>query len=171
MKLRIYGFDFVIEYSFLLLISFAVLLNAKDLEHLLLFSALHEIGHITALTILGGRIDRLTLSFYGLALKYSTELSALKEFFVVISGPLVNYLLFLLFGDEINLLLFVINVLPVYPLDGGRVAKILLPNAYKYVSAASLLISLIFSIYLLMTYHSFSLVLIFCYLLVYNILS
>lgn len=169
MKLRLFNFDFVIEYSFFLLLSFALLLGAKDIAYLLLFSSLHELGHIIALLCVGGRIDKLTLSFYGLALRYSSALSSIKELLVIISGPIVNLILYIILKDDINLLLFALNILPVYPLDGGRIFRICMPKASKPVSVITLIIIIAFSIYSLIFYHSFSLILISLYLLAYSL--
>ena len=170
MRLKLFNFDFIIEYSFLLLLSFALLLGAQDIALLLLFSSLHELGHIIALLCLGGKIDKLTLSFYGLALKYSSSLTNIKEFTVIICGPIVNLFLYFILKDDINLLLFILNILPVYPLDGGRALRIGLPKISKPISIVTLAVIIVFSFYLIICYHSFSLILISCYLLAYSLL-
>lgn len=169
MKIRLFGFEFVLEYSFLLILCFAIVFNADDLERLLLFSALHETGHIIALLLFGGKIDKLTLSFYGLALKYSTRLGNFREAVVIACGPLVNLILYLILKDDINLLLFLLNTAPVFPLDGGRIAKIIFPFFSKYISAAALILISALAVYSVIAFKSFSLALISCYLIVYSI--
>ncbi len=169
MKLRLFNVDFVIEYSFFLLLSFALLFGAKDISYLLLFSSLHESGHIIALLCLGGKIDKLTLSFYGLALRYSSALSSIRELMVIICGPLVNFILYIIIRDDINLLLFILNILPIYPLDGGRILRICLPKLSKPISIIALVAVIAFSLYLIIFYHSFSLILISLYLLAYSL--
>lgn len=170
MKIRVFGFDFFLEYSFLLMLSFAIIFGAEDIGYLLLFSSLHEIGHIAALMLVGGKVSRLTLSFYGLALKYDTKLSNIREIIVILFGPLVNLILYIILKDDINLILFALNILPIYPLDGGRIIKILLPDASRIISIVSLIIVTVFSVYLIIVYHSFSMILISVYLLAYSIL-
>lgn len=66
------------------------------------------------------------------------SLLSLKKLIVAIAGPLTNVvfiLLFILYGKEkilnietqnliyANMLIFIFNMLPIYPLDGGRILK------------------------------------------------
>lgn len=169
MKLRLFNFDLVIEFSFLLIISFALAFGADNVIGLLVFSSLHEIGHIIALLSVGGKIDNITLSFYGLALNYSCMLSRNKELLVIICGPLLNFVLYLVLKNEINLLLFVINSLPIYPLDGGRILAMVFPKWSRAVSIVTLVMISVLSLYLIVFYKSFSLVLISLYLIVYSL--
>lgn len=151
------------------MLSFGIILGAEDIADLLLFSSLHELGHLIALILCGGRADSLTLSFYGLALKYSTLLSRTRESFVLIAGPIVNLVLYLLFRNDINLLLFILNMLPVYPIDFGRIIRLYNYNLSKILGVISLIALVILSLYLLICYKSFSLIFIVCYLIVYSI--
>ena len=56
---------------------------------------------------------------------------AIKKIIIALAGPLVNLLIILigqLYGLErnilyANLLLFIFNLIPIYPLDGGRILK------------------------------------------------
>ena len=159
-----------IEFSFILVMCFAVLFGADELMYLLLFSALHELGHLAVLYTCKGRADSLTFSFYGLALKYSSPVSVLREFFVIIAGPVVNLILYLFFRDNINLILFAINIMPIYPLDGGRILKLFSERAAVVVSRIFLVFIVILSIYLIVEYKSFSLLFIAVYLIVYSVM-
>ena len=72
----------------------------------------------------------------------------IKEMVVAIFGPVVNLMfiiIFVLLGKEkifnveaeiliyINLLIFILNILPIYPLDGGRIIKNLIHLFYGKV--------------------------------------
>lgn len=93
----------------------------------MIFSALHELGHIVSLHLLGGKADKITFSYYGIGMSQTSNLGVLREIIFLMSGVLVNYFFALLgIHREINLALGIINSLPVYPLDAGRVAKLLL---------------------------------------------
>lgn len=151
------------------MLSFGIILGAEDIASLLLFSSLHELGHFAVLMVCGGRADSLTLSFYGLALKYSTLLSRGREALVLIAGPLVNLVLYLIFRDDINLLLFIINMLPIYPIDFGRIIRLYNYKLSKILGVVTLIILVVLSLYLLIFYKSFSLIFIVCYLIVYSI--
>ncbi len=168
MEIKIGKTVFRLEYSFLFLLSFALLYGYENTAELLLFSAFHETGHLIALLLFHVRPYLIELSFYGIGLRYENYLSKFSEFIVIICGPAVNLVLFLFLKDEINLLLFMINVIPVFPLDGGRIVRLLLPKASAPLSVISLIILLSLSLYLYIEYGIFTLLLIIVYLLIFN---
>ncbi len=150
------------------MLSFAVLLGAESIIDLLIYSALHESGHFFVLLICGGKPDSLKLSYYGLALKYSTPLSKTKECLVLLAGPFVNLVLYLMLKNEINLLLFVLNMLPVYPIDFGRVIRLFSYRLSKVLGCITLALLIPLAVYMFVVYKSFSLIFIVCYLIIYS---
>lgn len=136
-----------------------------------MFCFLHETAHLAALIAVGGKPECLNISFFGIALKYDSKLTIVKESLVISAGPLFNIILFLIINDNINLFLAVLNLLPVYPLDGGRLIKLLFGSAAKYISIIFLGIMLIFSLYLLICHSIFTLLLVCIYLIVFNMRS
>lgn len=152
------------------MLSFAIISGADSIAHLLLFSTLHETGHLLSLVAFGGRAESLTLSFYGLALKYETRLSRFKETIVILAGPAVNLFLYSILKDEVNLMLLFLNMLPIYPIDFGRVIQLYAPSFSRALSAACLFLLAAFALYMLVFYNSFSMMFIVCYLLVYTVL-
>lgn len=171
MKFKAFGIDFEIEYLFVLVLAVGLFAENKRLIYLLLFSALHEMGHIVSLFLLGGKPCKITISYYGIGMQHNSNLSLKKEIIFLLSGIFVN-LIFAVFGvqKEINLALAGINSVPVYPLDMGRVMKIFLDSllpvsiSYKFYFAIGWIfeISLIgISVY----YKNFNLGLICIYLL------
>ena len=159
-----------IEFSFILMLCFAIVLGADSIAYLLLFSALHELGHLVMLLAFGGKAESLTISFYGLALRYETRLGRTAETLVILAGTAVNLILYFIFRDDINLLLFFVNMLPVYPIDFGRVIKLYFPAFSKVISIVFLVILSVFSFYLIIVYKSFSMIFITCYLIIYSVL-
>ncbi len=151
------------------MLSFAAMLNARELIYILLFSSLHETGHLLALILVKGYPDILRFSFYGFALKYSCPLSKHKELAVLLSGPLINLILYLLIGDAGNFILFFLNILPAYPLDGGRIVYLYSQKAAKILSLVTLAVVFALSLYLIIMYRSFTLFLICIYLFAFYI--
>lgn len=156
-----------IEFSFLLIIAFSLLLKTDNLLYLLLFSALHEAGHIVTLLLFGKAPDSITFSFYGIGMKHKAELPRNKELIFLLSGVFVN-LVFALFNifRNLNSALFIINILPVYPLDGGRALSLFIGDkAINIVSLITVFILITFSVLTL----NISLIIICVYLLFFII--
>lgn len=169
LSFTVFGCKITIDFLFILLLSLSALFSAYDMLYLLMFSFLHEMGHLLALYIFGGKADSLIFSYYGFALKYQSRLSRTKEFIVLLCGPLVNLILYLFLKDDINLILFVLNILPIYPLDAGRIIHLYSINLSKKLGFVFLLIISVFAVYLLIVHKSFSLLLIVVYLIIYSI--
>lgn len=158
-----------IEFSFFILMSFAVLYGYEYSFNIVVFSFFHETGHLAALLALGIQPALISLNFFGISLKYQNCLSKYKELAVILSGPLVNFVFYLIFKDDINLVLTILNILPVFPLDGGRMMKIVFPKFYKVINTITLIAVFILSFCLLINYKIYSLLLIAIYLIVFNI--
>lgn len=169
MEIRIKNFTFRLDFTFLILVSFAVLYGYESAVQIIFFSILHELGHIIMLLIFGARPTLIKLSFYGIGMKYEKNLSKIKELFVLLCGPAVNLALFIFFGNEINLMLFLLNMFPVVPLDGGRALRLFFSKFSVILTFVLLIITGLISIYLLFEYKIFSLLLIIAYLFYFNI--
>lgn len=96
--------------------------------------ALHELGHVAAVSLLGGGVKELHLTAVGaeLTLDRARLLSYGQEVLAVLAGPCASLLTavlaaaagqFLLAGLSLGQGLF--NLLPVLPLDGGRALLLL----------------------------------------------
>ena len=131
MKFKLFDVKFEISFLFFAVVCTALFANNYDFLYVLLFSSLHETGHIISLYLFKGKADKITLSFYGIGLKYSTDLPFVREVVFLLSGIVVNLLfVFLNFKREINLALIFINALPIYPLDMGRCLKLIFQKCF-----------------------------------------
>ena len=90
----------------------------------------HELSHILALKLLGQKITGLSLDAQGLCIHYEGTCAPVGHILAALSGPIGGalYALTGLSGIEwlrqsagLSLLLTAFNLLPLLPLDGGRV--------------------------------------------------
>ena len=123
----------------------------------------HECAHAFAARRYGYHLDQIRLMPYGAVISGDTSgMGATEEVMVAIAGPIANLLtglgftaLWWFFPDTypfteaaatISYSLFLVNLVPAYPLDGGRILKValrpLLKDKTKYVlRAVTLLVS------------------------------
>jgi stage IV sporulation protein FB len=137
-----------------LLILFAVL-NGFIYELLLLFLivVIHELGHVCVALSFGWRVKQVQLlPFGGVAeMEEYGNAPSKEEFWVIAAGPLMNVAMilwafamlqvgwldreFIYLFIEYNLLLLVFNLLPIWPLDGGKLLELGLCLLYPYKKA------------------------------------
>lgn len=114
-----------------------------------LFSLWHEMWHIIVLKAVGSKIKNLSAIGVGISLK-SGMLSYRQELAVALAGPLASFFMFIVFlpfalKNEYtmfccfcNLIIFLINILPVFPLDGGRALYFFMCQRFMPESASKI---------------------------------
>ncbi len=157
---------FSIHYSFLILLLASIIFNYAYLLILYFIClVLHELAHALVAKRLGYRIGKIKLMASGALLEAeSDEFSFSDEILIAISGPLFNLFFCLViivfwwlvpesfnFTQDlcvINLAIFAFNVLPIFPLDGGRILLAVLSKKLerKYATKITKLIAIIISL-------------------------
>ena len=122
----------------------------------------HEFGHALAARYFGVRThDIIITPIGGLARLVNMPRDPLQEFAIAIAGPAVNLVIALAFGFYLagtgqpvllsektlgilqfpqlmfwlNLLLFLFNLIPAFPMDGGRILRSLLSVSFSHQTA------------------------------------
>lgn len=154
----------------LFLILFYFTKQIETYVMIIIFAIIHELGHLIAGLAMGMRPEKMELKPYGVSISFKLtpkdynqkiirgNLLEVKKIFVALAGPLTNLLIiFIAINIEVdlfsnlmiiyaNLLLILFNLLPIYPLDGGRILKGILHiffgkrNSEKYINTFSFLI-------------------------------
>ena len=111
-----------------LLAGLYFLLPLRWCARLALAVAVHELGHVAALVLCGAEIYGLRMEGCGLALRCAPPEGAVRTIAAAISGPAAGVGLFCILrglgypeGADLSLLYTCVNLLPVLPLDGGRI--------------------------------------------------
>lgn len=135
---------------FLILILFYFTKQLEIYSLIMIFAIIHELCHLFAGLILKMKVKRITIMPVGLSIEFKVPYQdlnikilksnkhELKKIFIAIAGPLINIIiLFITFFLNIkielkyliiysNLVIALFNLLPIYPLDGGRIMKSIL---------------------------------------------
>lgn len=167
-------------FAFLVLLYFTKQIEIYGL--IMIFAIIHELGHLAMGIILGFSPEKLEIIPLGLRISFKIDAKMynykikngnkyqLKKIIVALAGPLIN--LIIAFGtfkfsqsQEIvyaNILIAIFNLLPIYPLDGGRILKgilyILFGNwkSKKYINIISTIFMGILTIALIIISYYFS---------------
>ena len=152
---------------FIFLIIFYFTRQIEIYSILMLFALIHELGHLLAGLLVGMQPEKLELMPFGVAIsfkikpeEYNKKIKKgnqleIKKILVALAGPITNFIvIFIILNLNIelfkaltiiytNFLIVIFNLLPIYPLDGGRILKGILhinigkQKAEKYINIIS----------------------------------
>lgn len=149
---------------FIFIIIFLITGQLKIYGILMLFAFIHEMGHLLAGIALKFKPESLKIMPIGIAVSFNvlaqnynekilkSNLLNIKKIIIALAGPITNILIcivliFWSFGLNVedrliyiysNILIAIFNLLPIYPLDGGRVVKGLLSMNFDNVNSIKL---------------------------------
>lgn len=158
---------------FLFCVLFYFTRQIETYAFIMLFAILHELGHLIAGLLLGMKPEKVELMPLGLSIQFKLNTKdynqkvknanrlEVKKIIIAIAGPITNIILVAItFNLEMNLwmkllilytncLIILFNLLPIYPLDGGRILKGILQinfglkKSRKYINDISILTTII----------------------------
>ncbi len=140
-------------FTFFLLALVLLVLPIRWILAMVVAAVVHEMGHILAVKFFGGR---LLCSFYWNGAYIRTCLSSRwKQILAIMAGPLAGAALVLLFRFMPRVSIAaavqtVFNLLPVYPLDGGRLLQCLPmgERALRWIEHGAVMVLLLLGGYL-----------------------
>lgn len=114
-------------YLFLVLAYMYAIQNLENFVIAYFFIVLHELSHIFVATLLRVKIREIELLPVGINVKYIGKISCKKELLISLAGPVASLLFYKLFNISflkyMNLLIALINLIPLKPYDGGRIIQ------------------------------------------------
>lgn len=158
---------------FLFLVIFYFTKQIEIYIIMIIFAIIHELGHLICGLVIGLKPNKIELMPTGLAITFKTNVDDynkkiykgtefnFKKLIVAFAGPFTNLVMVLIFSFiniEYNLklmiiysnwLIFFFNLLPIYPLDGGRIIqeilhiKIGLNKSRDIISDVSIIVMII----------------------------
>lgn len=150
---------------FLFLLLFLITSQFEIYIIIMIFAIIHELGHLVAGLILGFKVKELKLTPIGVRLQFNVTNKEynekikkgnklnIKKAIIALAGPLTNLIIFItlillkLLGFVFtntyiyqiiiysNILIAIFNMLPIYPMDGGRVINEVLKIIFGYKKA------------------------------------
>lgn len=111
---------------------------------IMFFCLIHELGHIIVGLILKAKLEKIEIMPFGLRASFNTDFddNKIKEIFITLAGPITSLALAILCTQQqaiySNILILIFNLIPIYPLDGGRIIKGILHIKLGIVKADNL---------------------------------
>lgn len=163
---------------FLFLLLFYITKQIHIYAILMLFAFIHELGHLLAGILLGMKPDKLEIMPLGISISFRVlpkdynykvkfgNIFEVKKIIVALAGPLTNFIIVVLalnLNLEIvsnmiiiycNLLLMIFNLLPIYPLDGGRILNSVLYILFGKIKSEQMINNISFAVLMLITISS-----------------
>ena len=127
-----------INLKIIIVLIFSFIINNQDAYIIfLIFIVIHEIMHLIVGICIGGKPQKITLNPFGISLELYLygKIKVINKILFYLSGPIINLLIAIIFLKFINitywsmLIIYInlaicfFNLIPIYPLDGGKLIK------------------------------------------------
>ena len=139
---------------FFLLILLLMFDNINTYLIFLFFILVHELAHLIVGILIGGKPQKMTLSIFGVSIEFysygkNKTFSKIIFFFI---GPLINILIgimcykYMKDSNEKTLIVYtnfalgIFNLLPILPLDGGKIMKEILKVLFGFEKSNKIII-------------------------------
>ncbi len=162
MRIKSLGIDVVISPLMLPMLAAIFFMRQLDTYMVVFVCALiHELAHITAASKYKIEVEAIEVLPVGLVARTAKikGIPLMREIIIYISGPLINIVLasvaallkygFNFLNNElieklilINILLALVNLLPIIPLDGGKILHAVLSSKIGYIKVSNICIVL-----------------------------
>lgn len=160
---------------FAFIVIFIITRQIKIYSIIMAFAVIHELSHMIVGIILGFKPEQIELNPFGLSLAFKPNYDdynlkirnanafEVKKIIVALAGPMVNLVIVVIAGIIMkpsetmylifyaNLLIALFNLLPIYPLDGGRILKGILHIIFGKWKAKMLINKISFIITVILT--------------------
>ena len=132
---------------FIFLIIFYFTKQIEIYAMIMLFALIHELGHLLAGILMEMKPEKIELMPFGVSISFKIKVEEynkkikkgnmleIKKILVALAGPLTNFIIIIIASNinidlfkaliiiYTNFLIMIFNLLPIYPLDGGRILK------------------------------------------------
>ncbi len=148
---------------FLFLLLFLITNQLEIYALIMLFALIHELGHLLCGILLGFEAENFKIMPLGFSIEFKTKVNdynrkilksnilTIKKILINFAGPMTNLIIIIVsilmnLHENIiysNLIVLFINLIPIYPLDGGRILRNILKliagnrKAYYYSNKIS----------------------------------
>lgn len=134
---------------FIFFVLFYLTKQVKLYATMMILCVIHELGHVVMGLILGLKIEKIEIMPLGLSVSFKINIDdynkkvkkggiiQLKKILIAAAGPFTNLIMLVIVlntninikivSNEVlayaNILIMLFNLIPIYPLDGGRILK------------------------------------------------
>ena len=139
--------NFLTELTLLIAASLVIVFGNINIYIIIISVSIHELGHIIAALIAGAKPENFSVHGFGIEISFPGKTPTTKKMLAISSsGPAASIFLAILGYQTNNLDLFIVNIsiatinlIPVYPLDGGTILYSLLSPYFKRKSLYKIL--------------------------------